>query len=337
MQILTKGNGKNYADKNPAFEISQDVFEKLKICGGISSEEIEDKTFPRKICQKCFLDLETCFEFWRLCQQSHKILKENLRNAQSRFKKQEDILNNPKVEFVAPAQEPIEKDEEFFENKSHARFTLHSYSSENVRLSQKINLIPEKIHLKFAGEKPHSTKSIDVKNIFNTNLGIKPNKKLDEQNHSENRHHLCEFCGKNYVSKFSMQNHMRLHSARLRFACGICDDSYARKFQLEQHMCSKHTGERNFKCEYCDKTFFSKILKNKHQRRSHSKRFKCDQCDKYFGRPDLLKKHIRVHTGEKPIVCDKCGTRFKELHHLKTHNKSMSTCVLKMSIKVNDK
>lgn len=34
-----------------------------------------------------------------------------------------------------------------------------------------------------------------------------------------------------------------------------------------------------------------------------------------------LQIHIRTHTGEKPIICSKCGKRFADPHGLVAHNK----------------
>lgn len=45
----------------------------------------------------------------------------------------------------------------------------------------------------------------------------------------------------------------------------------------------------------------------------------CPYCPKSFGRTDVLKCHIRIHTGEKPYVCNKCNRKFVQRSHLLKH------------------
>ena len=49
------------------------------------------------------------------------------------------------------------------------------------------------------------------------------------------------------------------------------------------------------------------------------KLYKCKYCQKSFRKSDNLKCHERIHTGEVPYECMKCKKRFSNLTYLKNH------------------
>uniref|UniRef100_A0ABD2W3T6 C2H2-type domain-containing protein n=1 Tax=Trichogramma kaykai TaxID=54128 RepID=A0ABD2W3T6_9HYME len=48
----------------------------------------------------------------------------------------------------------------------------------------------------------------------------------------------------------------------------------------------------------------------------------CVQCSKTFSKPFQLERHYRVHTGERPFVCDLCDKSFTQKSTLDLHRKS---------------
>lgn len=79
-----------------------------------------------------------------------------------------------------------------------------------------------------------------------------------------------------------------------------------------------------FACKKCDATFWTSFQLEKHQlvhvlkkapppTKPPSKVFKCEECGKEFKKICDLERHTRVHTGEKPSVCNICNKRFQQV------------------------
>ena len=86
----------------------------------------------------------------------------------------------------------------------------------------------------------------------------------------------------------------------------------------------KHTGERNFSCVHCDKSFYRLDSLQKHAKvhayhQTGVKNFTCDHCNKSFYRLDGLQKHIKVHIKKSEDLVGNCS-----INLLKTQNSN--TC-----------
>ena len=80
---------------------------------------------------------------------------------------------------------------------------------------------------------------------------------------------------------------------------------------------------KNFKCNFCDKSFGdSKTLKD-HVKAIHEvvRDHICDSCGQGFKLQKVLIAHIRGVHGERNHKCDICGQAFKLLKTLKQHVK----------------
>ena len=86
--------------------------------------------------------------------------------------------------------------------------------------------------------------------------------------------------------------------------------------QLLQHATD---SEKVFKCKFCEKTFASNQLRNKHENLTHIKRFPCSTCGKVFSEKTRLLIHSRTHSGEKPYVCEDCGFSCAQKDNLRLH------------------
>uniref|UniRef100_A0A803TZV6 C2H2-type domain-containing protein n=1 Tax=Anolis carolinensis TaxID=28377 RepID=A0A803TZV6_ANOCA len=108
--------------------------------------------------------------------------------------------------------------------------------------------------------------------------------------------------------------------------CKDCERMFPNKYSLEQHMII-HTEEREYKCDQCPKAFNWKSNLIRHQMSHDSgKRFECENCVKVFTDPSNLQRHIRSqHVGARAHACPDCGKTFATSSGLKQHKHIHST------------
>ena len=143
-----------------------------------------------------------------------------------------------------------------------------------------------------------------------------------------------EGCGKTYITKHDLQKHFVSHIGDSQFRCFFedCADitRYGDKQALARHIRKKHTMDRPYKCDICNKQFVSLRNLSTHRRNIHSakneqnqpqssdstdkwimyisdktKPFKCgyEGCGKQYTRKSSLRNHFISHIGGSQFRC----------------------------------
>ncbi|XP_053515645.1 zinc finger protein 114 [Artibeus jamaicensis] len=125
--------------------------------------------------------------------------------------------------------------------------------------------------------------------------------------------------GKTSAHGAASEPHRSTRTGEKNYKCEDCRKTFAYHSFLMQHM-KIHTGDKPYECETCGKAFRYSLHLNKHfARHLAEKSHKCKECGKAFRKSSDLTKHVRTHTGERPYVCKLCGRGFAVHSGLKSH------------------
>lgn len=123
-------------------------------------------------------------------------------------------------------------------------------------------------------------------------------------------------------NKYVPRQHKNIHTGDRVYRCDFCEKTFATKSNLKTHE-RVHTGEKPYQCDLCSKAFTQQFDLKRHKRTHTGERpYSCDICGERFTLNGNLKTHMHIHTGQKPHPCVTCGKRFSQKIELKRH-----TCV----------
>ena len=116
--------------------------------------------------------------------------------------------------------------------------------------------------------------------------------------HVGDRPHQCEICGKSFFANGALKVHMRIHTDDRPYKCTECPSEFRQWGDLKYHRTSKHSGVKQYQCEFCGNSFARKYSLIVHRRvHTGERNYKCDFCNKGFRASSYLLNHRRIHTG----------------------------------------
>ena len=83
---------------------------------------------------------------------------------------------------------------------------------------------------------------------------------------------------------------------RRTIVCEICGEKFVAQRVLLTHLAKAHNFELPFKCDTCEKRFYSERARDRHVKAVHlniplDPKCFCDCCGKYFATPATLQEH----------------------------------------------
>uniref|UniRef100_A0A8D8GU99 Zinc finger protein 28 homolog n=1 Tax=Culex pipiens TaxID=7175 RepID=A0A8D8GU99_CULPI len=158
----------------------------------------------------------------------------------------------------------------------------------------------------------------------------------------------CHKCDATFTSWKEYRVHLRMHQMQHIIAQGIykcerCDMAFASRAGLTRHT-ERGTAEKcpeervKLSCGECKRTYYSRILYEKHvlrhqkaknkvriDKKAGAEDWECEECGKKFPVLDYFRKHQRMHDAIKNAKyrCDVCQKLFAEQRSLYRHVKSV--------------
>ena len=144
----------------------------------------------------------------------------------------------------------------------------------------------------------------------------------------------CEQCGKGFISRPELRNHMRTHSGERPYDCEKCGHHFASpsglrahkvKHEIEEGTISpeklQRMEEKRMECEVCGKPFYNQSNYDRHMKGHQGiKEFQCNQCGKAYTSKRSMEQHVDVvHLGKKSFVCNVCNQSFGRTTTLRVH------------------
>lgn len=83
----------------------------------------------------------------------------------------------------------------------------------------------------------------------------------------------------------------------------------------------KKSKERQYECQICKKSYFSKSALYTHkQTHKEGRPFSCDKCHATFKFRNSLNGHLKTHNEGTPFECQICGQKYKTQKYLDVHS-----------------
>lgn len=148
--------------------------------------------------------------------------------------------------------------------------------------------------------------------------------KVNEHVNTHYHNHICDECGKTFVSKSRYRRHVQSHEVG-SFPCGDCEEVLTTRVARMCHRMKIHRKGVRYSCPRCPETFTNYYSRAKHLVDEHGQQkidYSCPACAKTFETASKRAAHFRMtHTKvEKKYECHICRASFVTKSKLQRHS-----------------
>ncbi|KAJ8028739.1 Zinc finger protein 91 [Holothuria leucospilota] len=260
----------------------------------------EERPFSCKCCQKTFLS-----HFGR---RKHELRHPEMRQFVCKFCNKR---------FSQPNLWKIHETTHTEERPYKCHYCDRTFANNGCRKNHEV------VHKKGSNKTPQGTAERKTENSPSNQVKSSPSMAGSRLN--------CRYCGKLFSSTGNKSRHEKLHEGfklkKASFKCRQCSKSFNNSTDLEEHGCNADTIQK-YECNSCHTSFADQSALNRHKA-THTTcsgqtfRKTCRYCGKKFSANSARIRHERIHTGEKPFVCNHCdfktGDPSSYSKHMKRH------------------